>query len=44
MSILRRHLAPITTNGWKEIDDEARSVLQSNLVTRRFVDVEGPHG
>lgn len=44
MSILRRHLAPITPTGWKEIDGEARSVLQSNLVTRRFVDVEGPHG
>ncbi len=44
MSILRRHLAPISDAGWQAIDEEARAVLQTNLATRRFVDIEGPRG
>jgi len=44
MKLLRRELAPLTERAWKEIDDEARNVLVSNLSCRRFVDVEGPQG
>ncbi len=44
MSILRRSFAPLTSNQWEAIDDEARTVLERNMVARRFVDVDGPHG
>lgn len=44
MSILRRHLAPLTDTAWEEIDEEARRVLTANLAARRIVDVEGPRG
>ena len=44
MSILRRHLAPLTQKAWDAIDEEARRVLTANLAARQFVDVKGPLG
>lgn len=41
--LLRRH-APITSDGWKDIDEEARARLLPALGGRRLVDVEGPKG
>jgi uncharacterized linocin/CFP29 family protein len=42
--LLKRDLAPILPQGWKEIDEEARRVLRLELCGRRLVDVEGPFG
>lgn len=44
MNHLLRHLAPITREGWKAIDDEARTRLATNLAARKVVDFSGPHG
>jgi uncharacterized linocin/CFP29 family protein len=44
MNFLRRELAPISPQGWKEIDSAAKRALAANLSGRRFVDVKGPHG
>jgi uncharacterized linocin/CFP29 family protein len=44
MSILRRHLAPITDAAWAAIDAEAKRVLGVKLAARKAVDVDGPHG
>jgi uncharacterized linocin/CFP29 family protein len=44
MDILRRELAPISAQGWKEIDSMARETLIANLSGRKFVDLDGPHG
>jgi uncharacterized linocin/CFP29 family protein len=44
MSILRRHLAPLTEEAWSMIENEARGVLEANLSARTFVDVIGPRG
>jgi uncharacterized linocin/CFP29 family protein len=44
MDILKRTLAPITTEAWKEIDDWAQTVLKGNLSARSLVDFNGPHG
>ena len=44
MNLLKRDRAPITPEAWKQIDDEARRVLQLNLAGRRLVDFDGPHG
>lgn len=44
MDLLKRHHAPITTEAWKQIDDEAKRVLQLNLAGRKLVDFDGPHG
>jgi uncharacterized linocin/CFP29 family protein len=44
MDILKRSLAPITDQAWKEIEKEAKSVLTNNLSARKFVDVKGPKG
>jgi uncharacterized linocin/CFP29 family protein len=41
--LLRDH-APITEDGWKLIDDEARQRLLPGLASRRLVDFSGPHG
>jgi uncharacterized linocin/CFP29 family protein len=41
--LLRRH-APITSDGWEAIDDEARDRLIPSLGARRLVDFEGPKG
>ncbi|HVM97362.1 MAG TPA: family 1 encapsulin nanocompartment shell protein, partial [Candidatus Acidoferrales bacterium] len=44
MSILRRHLAPISPAAWEAIDDEARRVLKLSLAARKLVDFNGPKG
>lgn len=44
MDLLRRELAPISPQGWSEIDTMARETLIANLSGRRFVTVDGPHG
>lgn len=42
--MLRRNLAPITTDAWKEIDEEATRTLRTHLTARSILDVNGPHG
>ena len=42
--MLRRELAPITTEAWAEIDDQATRTLKGNLSARALVDVTGPQG
>jgi uncharacterized linocin/CFP29 family protein len=44
MNFLRRELAPISPQGWSEIDSVAKKALAANLSGRKFVDVDGPHG
>jgi uncharacterized linocin/CFP29 family protein len=44
MDHLLRELAPITDDGWQQIDDEARTRLSAHLSARRLVDLDGPHG
>lgn len=44
MNFLRRELAPVSQQGWDEIDGMARSVLGARLCGRKIVDVDGPHG
>ena len=44
MDLLKRSHAPITPEAWKQIDDEAKRVLQLNLAGRKLVDFDGPHG
>ena len=44
MDLLKRNLAPILPEAWKQIDDEARRVLKLNLAGRKLVDFNGPHG
>ncbi|HWE80528.1 MAG TPA: family 1 encapsulin nanocompartment shell protein [Gaiellaceae bacterium] len=41
--LLRRH-APITSEGWARVDEEARERLTPSLGARRLVDFLGPHG
>jgi uncharacterized linocin/CFP29 family protein len=41
---LRRSLAPITEEAWKEIDLQASRTLKGNLSGRGLVDFSGPHG
>jgi uncharacterized linocin/CFP29 family protein len=44
MNHLLRSLAPISDDGWKMLDDEARERLKPALAARRLVDFSGPHG
>lgn len=44
MDLLKRDLAPITSEAWEQIDDEARRVLKLHLAGRKLVDFSGPHG
>ena len=44
MSILKRSLAPIVSEAWDAIDDQARKVLKGALSARKVVDVKGPMG
>jgi uncharacterized linocin/CFP29 family protein len=41
---LLRPKAPITDEGWAEIDMEARRSLVNYLAARRIIDFSGPHG
>lgn len=42
--ILRKELAPITSEAWSEIEEEATRTLQSHLTARKIVGLDGPHG
>src|SRR5687768_14941541 len=44
MDLLKRELAPITSEAWQQIDEEAKRVLQLHLAGRKLVDFSGPHG
>lgn len=44
MNALLRKLAPISSDGWKEIDEQARRVLEVSLAARKLVDFAGPLG
>jgi uncharacterized linocin/CFP29 family protein len=44
MDLLKRELAPITSEAWEQIDEEARRVLALHLAGRKLVDFSGPHG
>jgi uncharacterized linocin/CFP29 family protein len=44
MDLLKRDLAPITSEAWQQIDDEAKRVLALHLAGRKLVDFSGPHG
>lgn len=42
--ILRRDMAPIAEEAWKEIELQSSRILKGNLSGRRLVDFSGPHG
>ncbi|MFO0742162.1 MAG: family 1 encapsulin nanocompartment shell protein [Labilithrix sp.] len=44
MDLLKRKLAPILTDAWKLIDEEATRVLKLHLAGRKIVDFSGPKG
>ena len=44
MNHLLRERAPITEQGWEELDSEARERLEPALAGRKLVDFSGPHG
>jgi uncharacterized linocin/CFP29 family protein len=44
MNHLLRSLAPISDDGWNELDEEARERLAPALAARKLVDFSGPHG
>jgi uncharacterized linocin/CFP29 family protein len=44
MDLLKRELAPVLPEAWKQIDVEARRVLELHLAGRKLVDFSGPHG
>lgn len=44
MDILRQSLAPITSEAWEEINDQARQTFKNVLTARKFVDIDGPKG
>src|SRR3954463_16574809 len=44
MNQLFRERAPITPEGWEEIEKEARRTLRALLAARRVVDFKGPMG
>jgi uncharacterized linocin/CFP29 family protein len=41
--LLRSH-APITDEGWKQLDEEVRQRIVPSLAARKLVDFSGPHG
>ena len=44
MDLLKRSLAPILPEAWRQLDEEARRVLKLHLAARKLVDFSGPHG
>ena len=44
MDILRKKLAPVSSEAWEEINRQARIVFQNTLTARKFVDIDGPKG
>ncbi|MCP2290877.1 family 1 encapsulin nanocompartment shell protein [Nocardia amikacinitolerans] len=44
MNNLHRELAPITSEAWTAIEEEATRTFKRHIAGRRVVDVSGPHG
>ena len=44
MDMFKRDLAPLTAEGWSEIEKRATEVLLSRLTARKVVNVQGPKG
>lgn len=44
MDHLHRDLAPVSGAAWRQIEEEARSRLVTQLAARKLVDFSGPHG
>lgn len=44
MNDLLRELAPVSSEAWTEIENEARRTLKTMLAARKLVDFSGPHG
>jgi uncharacterized linocin/CFP29 family protein len=44
MDLLKRGKAPIASEAWEQVDEEARRVLKLHLAGRKLVDFSGPHG
>ncbi|GAB2645046.1 family 1 encapsulin nanocompartment shell protein [Nocardia goodfellowii] len=44
MNNLHRELAPITSEAWKAIEEEAGRTFKRHIAGRRVVDLSGPHG
>ncbi len=44
MNHLQRSHAPITEEGWKQLDEEVRQRIVPSLAARKLVDFSGPHG
>ena len=44
MNHLLRSLAPITDEGWNQLDEEVRQRIKPALAARKLVDFSGPHG
>ncbi|QIS22905.1 family 1 encapsulin nanocompartment shell protein [Nocardia terpenica] len=44
MNNLHRELAPITSEAWSAIEEEATRTFKRHIAGRRVVDVSGPHG
>ena len=42
--LLRRDMAPIVDEAWKEIELQSSRILKGNLSGRKLVDFSGPHG
>ncbi len=42
--LLRRNLAPMPDQAWREIDEQAKEILQANLTARAVMGLSGPHG
>lgn len=41
---LRREYASISDEAWRELDQQARRIIEQNLAAKRVVDFDGPHG
>jgi len=44
MNLLRRSLAPVPDAAWDSLESDTRQALKEQLVARRIVDFDGPHG
>lgn len=44
MDILKKSIAPITDDAWKEIKEAADDIFNNYLTAREFVDIDGPNG
>jgi uncharacterized linocin/CFP29 family protein len=43
-TILKREYAPISSDAWQEIDDQASESINNTLTCRKVVDFKGPYG